>query len=149
VPGTLADLSALIAGAPLQGQSSLEVDPFASHLVGEWIGEGVYEGNRLELARTWTLELGSVFLRADMTVSMPNGSSFGALMFWKSDEVGSYQVIWLDGIGRMQQLEAGAVPGSSIVRSEFVDDLAEGGPETRRWEYQRAGPDSYVERLLA
>lgn len=48
----------------------------------------------------------------------------------------------------MQRLRAETEPQSPVVRSEYIDDLAEGGPETRRWEYQRTDLDSYVERLF-
>ena len=141
----------LVTGAvsPVRGQESgLEDDPFASHLLGEWSGSGMYEGNRLVLTRSWTLELGSMFLRADMAVSMANGASFGALMYWKRTGQGGYEIVWLDGLGRMQRLRAETDPQSSVVRSEYMDEFAERGPEMRRWEYERTGPGSYVERLL-
>ena len=149
--GIAACVLILLVGAvsPVRGQApGLDGDEFASHLVGNWSGSGLYDGNRLELTRSWSLELGSKFLKADMAVSMPNGASFGALMYWKSAGQGSYEVIWLDGTGRMQRLQAESDAQSSVVRAEYVDEFTERGPETRRWEYVRTGPDSYVERLL-
>ena len=134
---------------PLSGQSGvLETDPFAVHLLGEWSGSGVYDGNRLDLTRSWALDLGGRFLRADMGVDMPNGVPFSALMYWKISSPGRYEVVWMDGIGRMQALEARVDVESGLVATEYVDDLAEEGPERRRWEYERTGPDSYVERLF-
>lgn len=134
---------------PLTGQSTvLEADPFAVHLLGEWSGSGEYDGNRLDLTRSWALDLGGRFLRADMSVEMPDGVPFGALMFWKSSAAGRYEVTWMDGIGRMQSLEARVDAESGLVAAEYLDDLAEEGPERRRWEYERTGPDSYVERLF-
>lgn len=136
---------ALVGSASAQG---LAGDPFASHVRGEWIGHGVYDGNELSLTRSWTLELGGQFLRADMAVSMPNGASFGGLTYWKMSQAGGYEVVWLDGTGRMQTLHAVRDPESGLVSSDFVDDLAEDGPESRRWEFERTGLDSYVERLF-
>ena len=127
---------------------SLVDDAFAAHIQGDWSGSGMYEGTRLDLTRSWTLELGGQFLRADMAVSMPNGASFGALMYWRASAAGEYEVVWLDGMGRMQSLLARADPASRVVATEYLDDLAEGGPEERRWEYERTGPDTYIERLF-
>lgn len=137
--------SASIESASAQG---LATDPFASHLTGEWMGRGVYEGNELSLTRSWTLELGGQFLRADMGVTMPNGASFGGLTYWKMTDAGGYEVAWLDGMGRMQTLRANRDPESGLVSTDFLDELAEGGPESRRWEFESTGPDSYVERLF-
>ena len=143
LPGLMA-LSAL--ATPISGQT-LESDALASHLVGAWSGSGLYDGNRLELTRVWSLELGGQFLRGDMGVSMPNGATFGALMYWKSIGDGRFEIVWMDGIGRMQSLSAVVDTASGVVSTEYVDEFAENGPEERRWEYQRSGPDEYIERL--
>jgi hypothetical protein len=135
--------------APVTGQGvALEADPFAVHLLGEWSGSGLYEGNRLDLTRSWGLDLAGRFLRVDMGVEMPSGASFGSLMYWKSSAPGRYEVIWMDGVGRMQSLEARVDAQAGLVTTEYVDDFAEGSPERRRWEYQRTGSDSYDERLF-
>ena len=140
-------LSCLAAAMPAAAQD-LRDDPFASHVTGEWTGIGIYDGNELSLTRSWTLELGDQFLRADMGVSMPNGATFGALTYWKATGEGSYEVIWMDATGRMQPFAATRDPASGVVRSDFVDALAEGGAEPRRWEFEATGQDAYVERLF-
>jgi hypothetical protein len=137
-------LLALPLGAAAQ---DLTADPFVAEVIGEWEGEGEYDGNRLSLTRSWTLELGDRFLRADMRVGMPNGASFGALMYFRSAGAGVYDIIWMDGLGRRQSLRATRDPESGIVSTSYLDDLAEGGPEWRTWELEATGVDSYVERL--
>ncbi len=127
---------------------SLTSDALASHLLGEWRGTGIYDGNELALTRSWTLELGGAFLQAEMGVSMPNGATFGAVTYWKPTGPGEYEVVWLDGMGRMQTLHMVRDPDSGLVSSDYVDELAEGGPEDRRWEYEPMGADAYVERLF-
>jgi len=145
LPGLIV-MSALATPTPGHAQAH-ESDALVSHLVGAWSGSGVYDGNRLELTRVWSLELGGEFLRADMGVSMPNGATFGALMYWKSAGDGRFEIVWMDGIGRMQSLSALTDAASGVVSTEYVDEFAEDGPEVRRWEYQRSGPDAYIERL--
>lgn len=103
---------------------ALEADAFATHVLGDWTGRGIYDGNELSLTRSWTLELGGRFLRADMAVSMPNGASFGALTYWKMLDAGRYEVTWLDGMGRTQTLHADRDPRSGLVSTEFLDELA-------------------------
>jgi hypothetical protein len=146
VTGALA-LSCLAAATPCAAQGLAE-DPFASHITGEWTGIGVYDGNELSLTRSWTLELGDQFLRADMGVAMPNGATFGAVTYWKPTGEGGYEVIWMDATGRMQTFSATRDPASGVVRSDFVDNLVEGGAEPRRWEFEAIGSDAYVERLF-
>ena len=141
----LACLSASTRSGFAQGMDS---DPFASQVTGEWIGRGVYDGNELSLTRSWTIELSGQFLRAGMAVSMPNDASFGGLTYWKVLEVGTYEVVWLDGMGRMQTLHAVRNPESGLVSADFVDELAVDGPESRRWEFESRGQNSYAERLF-
>ncbi len=119
----------------------------AHQLLGSWEGSGQFDGNRLSLTRAWTLELGGQFLKADMLVTMPNGATFGALMYWKVVGEGEFEVIWMDGIGRIQKLRAVRDVTSGKVFSDFVDPLTETGSESRRWEFESHGADSYVERL--
>jgi len=126
----------------------MEADPFAASLIGEWSGQGLYQGNELALARTWSLELGGQFLKGDMAVSMPNGASFGALTYWIKTGPETYVVTWMDGTGRMQRLEALLDPASGVVTSEYTDEQAENGPEERRWEFAIDDPDAYAERLF-
>lgn len=126
----------------------LVADPFAGHLLGEWSGHGEYDGNRLDVTRHWTLELGERFLKADMRVTMPNGASFRGLTYWKAAGHGAYEVTWLDGTGRMQRLDA-LRDASGLVSSNFLDHFSERGTEWRRWEFAVTGDDSYVERLYA
>ncbi len=147
---TLAFALGVVAGTyePARGQG-LRLDRFAADLLGEWRGEGIYDGNRLALKRLWTLELGEQFLKADMRVSMPNGAAFGAYTYWKTAGDGVYEVVWMDGTGRAQTLHAIRDPGSGVVSANFFDELAEGGPGWRRWEFEASGPDSYLERLFA
>jgi len=127
----------------------LDRDAFAVHVLGEWTGTGVYDGNTLSLTRVWTLELGARFLRADMRVAMPDGASFGAVMYWKTADNGVYEVVWMDGTGRRQELHAVRDADTGLVWSNYLDQLAEDGPEWRRWEFLGTGPESYVERLFA
>jgi hypothetical protein len=51
-------------------------------------------------------------------------------------------------MGRMQALRASRDPDRGIVWSEYLDELAERGPEQRRWELELLGEDSYAERLF-
>ena len=88
------------------------------------------------------------FLRADMRVEMPNGFTFGATMFWRPTAEGVYDVVWLDGMGRCQDLRATRDPASGRVSSTYLDELAEDGPEWRTWEFESLGPDAYVERIF-
>jgi hypothetical protein len=92
---------------------ALSRDPFVAEVAGEWQGHGEYEGNPLTLTRSWTIELGGQFLRADMRVGMSNGSSFGALMYWRHVSPGVYDVVWMDGIGRQQSLRATRDPSTT------------------------------------
>ena len=87
-------LSSLCAShaAPLAAQSMAE-DKLANHLVGEWEGQGNYEGNTLYVTRAWTLELWNGFMRGDMRVTMDSGSSFAALTYWKPTGAGEYTVV--------------------------------------------------------
>jgi len=80
---------------------------------------------------------------------MPNGASFGALTYWKAEVGGEYRVTWMDGTGRMQTLEAFRDPATGLVSATYLDELAENGPEWRRWEFEVAGEDFYLERLFA
>ncbi|MDH3206026.1 MAG: hypothetical protein OEO79_05405 [Gemmatimonadota bacterium] len=128
------------------GQSMAD-DPFAAQVVGTWEGRGDYQGNPLSLTRSWTTELLDQFLRADMRVEMANGFTFGAFMYWRVVADGLYEVIWMDGQGRSQRLQATRDPDSGVVSSTFLDELAEGGSEWRTWEFAATGPDAYVERL--
>ncbi len=105
----------LIIAAPAFSQDT--PPPFARALLGDWEGSGEYEGGELQLSRSWTLELRDRFLRADMHVSMANGATFGALMYWKPTTPGSYQVVWLDGAGRMQLLDAAWDEASATMSS--------------------------------
>lgn len=142
-------LALLILAVPAPGSAQgLDGDPFATRLVGDWQGRGIYQGNELSVTRTWSLELGGVFLRVDMAVSMPNGASFGALTYWRASGDAEYDVVWLDGIGRMQMLHA-VRDRTGSVSTEFVDPYTEGGPQERRWVFEATGPDGYVERLFA
>ncbi len=125
----------------------LSDDPFTRQVVGEWQGRGEYDGNTLTLSRSWTLELQGRFLRADMRVGMPNGSSFGALLYWRLLDADLYDVRWMDGTGRSQALRVTRDPETGIVSTTFLDELAEDGPEWRTWEFESRGRDSYVERL--
>lgn len=135
------------SATPVYGQQ-LSNDPLVTHLMGEWQGEGVYQGNRLGLSRNWSLELGEQFLRGDMRVSMADGSTFGALVFWKIASPGTYELLWLDGTGRMQRLDATRDPTTGVVSTTYLDRQAEGGPQWRKWEFLANGPDSYSERVL-
>lgn len=101
--GLLALLTGVTEPTSAQG---LPADPFATHLLGYWEGEGEYEGSRLQLTRTWTLELRDQFFRADMQVTMANEGSFGALTFWKQVGDRISDILWMDGTGRMQRLQA-------------------------------------------
>ena len=103
--------------------------------------------NTLTLGRSWTLELGNQFLKADMRVGMPNGASFGALQYWQKSAEDVYSVVWMDGLGRSQRLEVTRDPASGILSTTYLDELAEGGPEWRTWEFEAFGADSYQERL--
>ncbi len=133
------------AGAASQGLGN---DAFANQLIGEWEGSGEYDGNRLTLNRTWTLELRGHFVRADLQVTMANGSSFGALMYWRAVSAGVYDVLWMDGLGRSQSLRATRDPDSGVVSSTYLDEFAEDGPEWRIWEFEPRGASRYVERLF-
>ena len=46
--------------------------------------------------------------------------SFGALTFWKVVEDGLFEVMWLDGTGRMQSLDATRDAETGAVRTIFV-----------------------------
>ncbi len=52
---TVLGLSALPRPAASQTAAG---DPLAPNLLGTWVGEGLCEGNRLELTREWSLALG-------------------------------------------------------------------------------------------
>lgn len=67
-------------------------DPLTADLLGSWIGEGVYEGNRLDLKREWSLALGGQFLSVEMGVLMPNGASFNSLAYWRPEDPGAVRV---------------------------------------------------------
>ncbi len=138
-------LSCVTQGAKAQG---LSADPFVAQVAGEWLGRGEYDGNALTLTRSWTLELQGQFLRADMRVGMPNGFSFGALMYWSWVAPNVYEIVWMDGTGRRQSLRATRDPDSGLVSTTYLDELAEDGPEWRTWEFESLGPNSYVERLF-
>lgn len=142
----LAAMVALPRNASAQGMAD---DPFGTALVGEWEGEGVYEGNTLSLTRSWSLELWDQFLRGDMQVTMANGASFGALTFWKPVGDGAYEALWMDGTGRMQNLQALRDPTSGLISTNFLDEFTQGPPEQRRWEFEVTGENTYVERLYA
>ncbi len=146
VPCILVPLLGAWPPAMAQGPAGLQDDTFALHLLGEWSGSGVYEGSRLDLTRAWNLEFGAAFLKVDMAVSMPNGGSFGGLMYWRASGQGRYEIVWLDGSGRMQRLQAQTE--GSLVWSEYVDEFTASGAEPRRWEFAPTGPDSYLERVL-
>ena len=138
-------LSGLAGGVAGQG---LVTDPFVTQVVGEWQGRGEYDGNSLKLTRSWTLELQDQFLRAEMRVGMPNGFSFGALMYWSWVAPDVYEIVWMDGLGRRQALRATRDPDSGLVSTTYLDELAEDGPEWRTWEFESLGPNAYVERLF-
>ncbi len=151
-PGVLGALVAMGAAltpsfAVESAAQGLSGDAFVSQVVGEWTGRGEYQGNALTLSRSWTLELGNQFLRADMRVGMPNGASFGAVQYWQKTAQGVYSVVWMDGLGRSQRLEVTRDPDSGIVSTTYLDAFAEGGPEWRTWEFEASGADSYQERL--
>ncbi len=135
----------LIIAAPAFSQDDLP--PFASTLLGDWEGSGEYEGGELQLSRSWTLELRDRFLRADMRVSMANGATFGALMYWKRTAPGTYEVVWMDGSGRMELLDAAWDEASATMSSAYTDTLAGPQPQERVWEFALLGPDTYVERI--
>ncbi|MDH3222757.1 MAG: hypothetical protein OEO23_03505 [Gemmatimonadota bacterium] len=135
---------ACASGAASQG---LGDDAFANQVIGEWLGSGEYDGNRLTVTRTWTLELGDHFIRADLRVAMPNGRSFGALMYWRAVSTGVYDVVWMDGLGRSQPMRATRDPDSGVVSATYLDEFAEDGPEWRTWEFESIGPARYEERL--
>jgi hypothetical protein len=78
-------VSLMVMSSGVASAQDTRPGPFEGALVGEWEGEGVYEGNRLSLTRSWTVELGGHLLKADMRVAMPNGASFGALTYWKAE----------------------------------------------------------------
>lgn len=122
-------------------------DTFVDQLLGEWHGSGEYQGNTLTLTRSWELVLRERFLRADMKVSMPNGFTFGALMYWKLTDGNVYDIVWMDGTGRQQVLRGTHDAVSGSVSATYLDEYAENGPEWRTWEFRMTGPDSYVERL--
>ncbi|MGD2071832.1 MAG: hypothetical protein PVI57_24415 [Gemmatimonadota bacterium] len=145
--GAVVLLATVAVTAPPAHVQTLDDDPFTSHVLGEWQGEGAYEGDPLTLGRSWSRVLQGRFLRADMTVTMANGSSFEALMYWQVLEPGVYDVLWMDGLGRRQTLRATRDPGTGLVRTTYLDELAEGGPEWRTWEFEPLGPGGYVERL--
>jgi hypothetical protein len=129
------------------GAQPLTTDTLVASLRGDWQGSGLYEGNTLRLTRKWTLDLGDQFLRADMSVSMPNGASFAAVMYWKFLDQNVYEIVWMDGIGRRQVLRATRDPVSGVVSTTFLDELTGSDPEWRTWEFELLGPNSYVERL--
>ena len=78
-------LALSLLGLPFESSEAqnLASDTFVVQVRGDWDGTGVYEGNTLNLSRSWELVLGDQFLCADMRVGMPNGFSFGAVMYWK------------------------------------------------------------------
>ena len=78
---------------------------------------------------------------------MPNGLSFGAVMYWELVATNLYHVLWMDGTGRQQELRATRDSVSGVVSATFLDEFAEGGPEWRTWEFESLGLDAYVERL--
>ena len=136
------------ATGPLAAQAPVaDLLPWSEVIMGTWAGTGDYEGSTLRLERTWTSELGGAFLRADMQVTMAGGGSFGALMYWRIAENGAYEVIWMDGLGRMQRLKATRDPASGVVATTYLDELTGDGAEWRTWEFEIQGPDAYVERL--
>lgn len=137
---------ALMMASPASGQD-LSGDPFVDQVVGEWQGHGEFDGNHLELTRSWTLALQGQFLRVDMRVAMPNGSSFSGLMYWRQAGDGVYDIHWMDASGRSQDLRGTRDPGAGLVTTTFLDELAENGPEWRTWEFEPRGGDAYVERL--
>lgn len=145
---TALSLGLLSSSASAAGAQGLSADPFVARVIGDWQGRGEYDGNALTLTRSWTLELQGRFLRADMRVGMPNGFSFGALMYWNWVAPDVYEVVWMDGMGRRQALRATRDPDSGLVSTTYLDELAEEGPEWRTWEFESLGPDSYVERLF-
>ena len=149
--GALLPSCLVLAVMGLQPQAGQAQDPpagpFVTQVLGEWQGHGDYQGNSLALSRIWTIELGGQFLRADMRVAMPNGASFSAMMYWKRIAPDVYEIVWLDGIGRLQMLQALRDPESGLVSTTFLDEFAENGPEWRTWEFESLGEDSYAERL--
>lgn len=139
----------LLAAIPNAGRAqTLADDAFAQKLLGNWTGEGSYDGNILELRREWTLELGDHFLRADMRVLMPNGVTFRSLSYWKKAAENEFEITRMDETGRSRSMSATRNPENGDVALEFVDDFAEGGPARRRSIYRFVDDDHYVEQLL-
>ena len=146
-PLSLGILVALLVPLGAASQSTA-TDSVLTPLLGDWRGEGTYEGDRLSLTRGWTAELGGTFVKADMQVTMASGARFGAIMFWKVVGDGAYRAIWMDGTGRVQELDLALTPGVGV-RAEYLDRGTGSTPEWRRWEFDTTGPDTYVERLFA
>ena len=143
-------LAALLIGTSHQAAAQgMAEDDFARHLVGEWEGQGEYQGNTLSVTRAWTLELWDNFMKGDMRVTMASGSSFAALTYWKPSGEGQYTVAWMDASGRFQVLEATKDPETSAVMSEYLDEQVEGGPQVRRWEFRPTGHNTYSEFVYA
>ena len=146
-------LSTLVLGAwPMALQTAMAAqtakdDPLAEFFVGQWAGQGVYDGNVLQLSRVWSLDLNGQFLVGDMGVEMPNGASFRSLSYWKPEGDGVYSVVMLDEIGRVANRQALRESGTGDVVMHMVDDLADDGPAWRRTVYRFTGRDTYEELL--
>jgi hypothetical protein len=143
----LISASVILLVASQTSAQGLSDDPFVDQVIGEWQGQGQFDGNRLDLTRSWALALQGQFLRVDMRVTMSNGSSFAGLMYWRSAGDGVYDIQWMDASGRSQGLRGTRDPETGLVSTTFLDEMAEHGPEWRTWEFESRGADAYVERL--
>lgn len=132
-------------------QTEREAEPATplDMLIGQWQGSGTYDGNELELLRDWQTDLAGQFVRADMRVKMPDGASFRSLAYWRRADEDYYRVVWMDEIGRMQNIDARVEAGSGDVSLTYRDEYAEGGPAWRRWVFRQQHLDRYSESIYA
>jgi hypothetical protein len=144
---TLILLAIVAAPLPSIAQSAQD-DPLAKALTGRWSGQGTYDGNTLELTRTWTLELGGQFLLADMGVQMPNGGSFRIIAYWKPESDGLYRVLMLDELGRSTTVQGLREPSTGDIVLHMIDEDPDTGPAWRRSIYRVTGPNTYEELLF-
>ena len=122
-------------------------DPFAAGLAGKWDGVGEYDGNELQLTRSWEIDLGGHFLRGDMRVLMPNGASFRALTYWRKVDPARCGVTWMDESGRHQTLAGLVSNNGREIEIQHLEAGPAGPPGWRRTVYTVLSRDSYRERI--
>lgn len=116
-------------------------------LVGDWQGRGDYQDNELAFSRSWSVVLANQFLRGDLHVTMPDGTTFSSIVFLQLRNDRANKAIWVDATGRIQE---GDVRFSNVASSfsiVYCNDYSEKSPVWRRWTFTPLRENEYAEKL--